>query len=413
MNGLGGKFENMSYILNLSKDTVDKDLVSFADMLNNLATDLVNINESLRQSVAHTGELSAQLLDSRYSVLAEMAEITDISVFEDSDGIASVYVGGGIALVANNKITPISAEPDGFSDGQYEIYIRGNEVSDLITGGKLGGVLEYRRNVLNTSENEIGRIALGFAQMANVTHKEGFTPSGVAGAELLANYSSVAQSHKSNTGVALLNVSFDVSGTVAAQTLLVGQLKAVSYEVVDTGAGYDVYNADSGSLLLSGAGGAFTLDGLDFNMAGASLAGDRFKISPMSDAIDGYDVVISNTQDFANSFDPLGSSSDNRNTLSLFDLKSLSVFNGGMDNFQGSYSTLVAKVGSKVSLAESSATTFAVLKDQASLHRDSESGVNIEEEAAQILKLQQHFSASAKIITASQEIFDELMDAIR
>jgi len=412
MSSLGSKFENMAYVLALSQDVVDKDLVAFTNRLNSLAGDLVNINDSLKQSLAKTGELSAQLVDARYSVLGQMSEIADISVFEDADGTAAVYVAGGMALVANNQVSPLTAQPDGFSDGQYEIYIRGVEVSDRIAGGKLGGTLKYRSEILNSSENEMGRIALGFTQMANVTHRQGFTPSGVAGGDLFANYSSVAQTHASNGGVGVMTVSFDTSGTVAAQTSLIGQLKATSYEVVDSGAGYDVFDTESGALLLSGAGASFTLDGLDFNMAGGTVVGDRFKISPMSDAIDGYTVVISSTQDFANSQDPLGSSSDNRNTLDLFDMKSTSLFNGGMDSFQGAYSTLVAKVGSKVATSESSAVTFSILKDQATLNRDTESGVNIEEEAASIMKLQQQYSAAAKIVVASRELFDELMHAI-
>ncbi len=412
MDSLGAKFENMDYVLTLSGDTVDKELVSYASRLNSLAENLIQMNESVSASVYSTGKVDPTLLDNRNLLLSQMAELTDIQIKEDENYNISVFMGDGLALVANNKLSPIEAKSNGFSDGEFEIYLRGEVISDRITGGKIGGTLEYRNDVLNYSKNSLGQVALGLTQLVNAQHKLGYTPSGVAGSEIFANFSSTSKVHDDNAGTGMFAVSFDHTASFAAQETAVSQLEPRDYEITFNGAGYDVVDANTRESLLTNASSSFTLDGLQFDLTGAPVAGDKFKLSPMTDAISNYEVLINDTADFANAADPAGSISDNRNSLALFGLQNLTVFNDGLDTMQSTYSTLVAGIGSKVSSAESASLTFGVLYDQANLNRESESGVNSEEEAANLIQLQQQYSAAAKIITAAQEVFDDLLAAI-
>ncbi|MDO6646853.1 FlgK family flagellar hook-associated protein, partial [Acinetobacter guillouiae] len=73
----------------------------------------------------------------------------------------SVFMGDGIALVAKKRLSQIEAKSNGYSDGEIELYIRGQDLSERISGGKIGGTLEYRNDVLNFSKNSLGQIALG------------------------------------------------------------------------------------------------------------------------------------------------------------------------------------------------------------------------------------------------------------
>lgn len=412
MSSLGAKFENMDYVLSLSADTVDKELVAYTDRLNSLAGNLIDMNKSVEASFNATGKVDPALLDNRNQILSQMAELTDIKVEEGENHSVSVFMGDGLALVANNKLSPIEAKSNGFSDGQYEVYLRGQEISGRISGGKLGGTLEYRNDVLNYSKNSLGQVALGLTQLMNAQHKEGFTPSGVAGSEIFANFSSVGKVHDDNAGTGNIAVSFDHTASKADQETAISQLEPREYEVTFNGVGYDVVDANTRESLMTNAPASFSLDGLDFDLSGAPVAGDKFKLSPMSDAISNYEVVINDTADIANASDPAGSISDNRNSLALFGLQNSKVFNGGLDTMQSTYSTLVAGIGSKVSSAQSASLTFGVLYDQANLNRESQSGVNSEEEASKLIQLQQQYSAAAKIINAAQQIFDDLLTAI-
>jgi flagellar hook-associated protein 1 FlgK len=412
LNGVGFKFASMKSVMDLSKNTLDKDLISFSSQINSLAQDVVSINDALVDSKSRTGEFSSQLLDSRYRALSNLAEYLDIQVSDESDGSVQVYIAGGIGLITNNKVNKMEASPDGFSGGQHEIYIKGQEVSDRISGGVLGASLQYRSDILLESRNELGRTAVAFSQMLNVVHKAGYTPNGVSGGDLVSNLSGFGQGHDSNAGAAVLGVSFDTTGTRAAQEALVSDLKPRSYELVSTAAGFDVFDSYSGILLSSQPTGTFTLEGLDFNVTGLSVVGDRYRVEPMNMAIDDFKVMISDPLDFANSASPAGSISDNRNSLDIYDIKNLNIMDGGLDSIQGSYSTLISGIGSKVSVTESAKLTSTVLNEQAYAQRESLSGVNIEEEAARILELQQRYSAAAKVIQTARDIFDIFMNAI-
>ncbi len=58
---------------------------------------------------------------------------------------------------------------------------------------------------------------------------------------------------------------------------------------------------------------------------------------------------------------------------------------------------------------QNSATTSEVLNSNAVLARDSRSGVNLDEEAANLLHFQQMYSANAKVITTADQVFNTLL----
>jgi len=104
---------------------------------------------------------------------------------------------------------------------------------------------------------------------------------------------------------------------------------------------------------------------------------------------------------------------DNRNVLLLADLQSAKIMSGGTANFQASYSQTVGGVGTRTrdSLIGREASE-SVLR-QTTAQRESVSGVNLDEEAADLIKFQQAYEASARIIQVSSELFDTLLATIR
>jgi flagellar hook-associated protein 1 FlgK len=112
--------------------------------------------------------------------------------------------------------------------------------------------------------------------------------------------------------------------------------------------------------------------------------------------------------------------SDNRNALKLADLQSKASI--GVDpaapgttgvSFSDGYGDLVERVGTLTAQArlDGEATT-AILK-QASDNRDSLSGVNLDEEAANLIKFEQYYNASAQIIQVARSLFDTLIGTFR
>ena len=80
--------------------------------------------------------------------------------------------------------------------------------------------------------------------------------------------------------------------------------------------------------------------------------------------------------------------------------------------FNESYGRLVSDVGSKVSQNRVLRDSAVAVKAQTEALYESQAGVNLEEEAANLIQYQQAYTASARIITTSQTIFDTLLRSL-
>lgn len=151
--------------------------------------------------------------------------------------------------------------------------------------------------------------------------------------------------------------------------------------------------------IMASAGAPTDAFGYDFNILGTPATGDIF-------------TVQYNTSGF----------NDNRNGLKLAALQSDDlmrknvVSTAAADNtltFHEAYARLVSVVGEKTAQARSSETAFEALLDQSTAWRESISGVNLDEEAANLVRFQQAYSAAARIISVAQQTFETLLGAVR
>ncbi len=104
---------------------------------------------------------------------------------------------------------------------------------------------------------------------------------------------------------------------------------------------------------------------------------------------------------------------DNRNMLAITDLQNAKVMNGNKASFQDVYNNMLSEVGAKTANADIAMQSASILKDQSFERIQNISGVNMDEEAANLLLYQQYYSASARVITVANEIFDSLLQASR
>lgn len=141
-------------------------------------------------------------------------------------------------------------------------------------------------------------------------------------------------------------------------------------------------------------------DGKSINMAGFGDLSFTLKGVPQS----GDTFTIESNQ---------GGKGDNRNALLMVNLKSKKLFLGGTTDYLGVFSRLVSDVGVKTRQAKISLETDTILLSQAEGARQSISGVNLDEEAANLLRFQQAYQASAQLIAVADTIFQTLLQATR
>ena len=100
---------------------------------------------------------------------------------------------------------------------------------------------------------------------------------------------------------------------------------------------------------------------------------------------------------------------NNENMLALIELGKEPIIAG--QTFSAAYRDLVAGAGSRANLAELSRDAMTVVHDQAEASKQSAVGVNLDEEAADLIRFQQAYQAAAQVIQISQRMFDTLIQA--
>lgn len=128
----------------------------------------------------------------------------------------------------------------------------------------------------------------------------------------------------------------------------------------------------------------------DFDMNGAPAVNDTFTLS-----------------------DNTGGVGDNRNARRLADLQTANLMMGGTATFANTYGALIADVGTKTHQAQNNAEVQEHLLGQAEAAKSAVSGVNLDEEAADLVRFQQAYQAAAQVISVANSLFDSLLSAVR
>ncbi|SMF36299.1 flagellar hook-associated protein 1 FlgK [Alteromonadaceae bacterium Bs31] len=104
-------------------------------------------------------------------------------------------------------------------------------------------------------------------------------------------------------------------------------------------------------------------------------------------------------------------SSDNRNALSLVNLANTRNIDGGTSTYAESYGSLVEDVGIDTSSAKINAEASEQVLHQSTQMQASVSGVNLDEEAANLIRFEQMYAANTQVISVARELFDRLINS--
>lgn len=172
-----------------------------------------------------------------------------------------------------------------------------------------------------------------------------------------------------------LNPDLQQPVTITFQTPFNGQ-----FNVTGIGAGLPATNQ------VYTPGADISFNGWTVKISGSPTAGDRFIIGTNTNGV-----------------------TDNRNALLLAGLQTRNVLENGTVSFQSSYASLVSQIGNKTRELEVTSRAQANLLGLTDQRLQSLSGVNLEEEAANLLRHQMAFQASSKVIAVSNSLFDMLL----
>lgn len=104
-------------------------------------------------------------------------------------------------------------------------------------------------------------------------------------------------------------------------------------------------------------------------------------------------------------------SADNRNALRMVDLELTKLIDGGKNTFSGGYGKVVEEVGTKTAASKINRDAAEKILSQSQTLRDSISGVNLEEEAANLIRFEQLYNANAQVISVARDLFERLLSS--
>lgn len=404
---LAAKFHGLNSQIDQLNRGVNSELQANVSKINSLTASIAEINENLNRVNGRSGgDGSNSLQDQLGNAVNELARLIGITTSKQSDGTLTVMTSRGQVLVSGATNVELDTQANPLNPSQLDVTYRVGSsnvvITNNITGGEIGGLIEVRSEVLDETRNALGRIAVGLAQAFNTQHALGEDLDGAAGTALFSLPGPVVAADASVTGV--VNASFDPAN--------IDQLTTSDYRLSFDGSNYSMTRLSDNTQVYSGAGPAFTADGMSFNFTTGAAAGDTYLIHPMQQVARQFDVIITDPRKIAAAGVGTGIG-DNANALALADLQFSLTMEGGNASFNDAYGQLIGDIGTKARQAKTGLEAMQAVEQSAIEARDSVSGVNLDEEAADLLKFQQAYQAAAKVIAVGNELFGTLLQAVR
>lgn len=417
-NTLSAQFRSFDDYLADMQDGVNGLIRDEIAQINNATEELAYLNREIALARARSGEAPNSLLNQRDHLVHEMSERLDLRLNIQDGKSYNVSLPNGQPLVAGTQAFKLEAVNDASDPERTIIGYRdpaGNLTKleeDVIQGGTLGGIMTFRSESLDRVQNQLGQMAVSLSEAFNVQHRQGIDLNGDAGGDMFGLGQPQAFSHENNGGTASLDVAFGTYNDPVGGPGDLTNLAATGYDVVFDGSDYVVTRQDTGATLdpadVDLSGGVLSFGGLEITIQnGPPVAGDRFNVQPLKGAAGGMDNLIGDTSKIAAGEEDL--SGDNRNALAMQGLQDKQLVGGGA-TFSQAYGALVSDVGNRTNIVKVNAEAQQGLTDQLSAVQQSESGVNLDEEAANLMRYQQYYMANAKVIETGTTIIDTLLN---
>lgn len=405
-NSISYKFRNDSKTLDGLEKSTNTQISQSVDDINSCAQQLANINSEIDKIYAQTGTLPADLLDQRDLLLDKLSGQVDIRVNENREtGRVDVTLANGLTLVNGDKAYALEARPSPSNPSITEVaYIdaSGNALlldEQKFTGGKLGGLFEFRNNDLVTARNELNQLALQMANEFNTVNALGYDADGNPGGDIFNIPDPVALANRNNQSDTTLDIAYTN----------ISEVNAIEYSLTFDGTDWQVKASDGRTITPdTGPNGELLFDGVSVTPNGTPVEGDSFIMNPVSGVAGGITVALADGYGIAASSSPdTSETSNNENLLLLLEVKDKKMI--GNSTFTEAYAGMVSSVGSTVSGLKGDLTTTGKALDQWAFQKQAVSGVDMNEEFINLAMFTQYYQANAQVLQTAVTIFDTIL----
>ena len=287
--------------LQQSSAAVNSQITSTVTSINSYAQQIAKLNQAIVSAVGSGGgQQPNDLLDQRDQLVAELNKYVKITTVPQDSGAVSVFIGTGQSLVTGDQITQLTVtnSPTDVSRLQVGQVLPGGGTATIpdsffYDGGSLGGLLKYRSETLDPTQNALGRIAIAMGTAFNQQQKLGLDQNGNPGTNMFNVSSPNLIGFPTNTGTTNLTT------TISDPSALTTSDYTLSYD----GTNYTFTRLSDNTKTVKVAGDfPVTLDGVTYSDGGTPAgaptmaSGNTYKIQPTANGATAFSLALNNTQ---------------------------------------------------------------------------------------------------------------------
>ncbi len=444
-NNLASSLRNLSADIQNLRQTAEQKIASSVNNVNAILDRIDALNDKITSFAGNDAGL-AEYEDQRVVEIQNLAKEMDIQYFYTSDNQMQIYTESGQALLLSqprhlsytttNVVHSTTLYPAGFSS----IDLDGTDLTTMLTGGNLGGYISLRddiyvseqakldefANVLQTQTNSLlsqgasipGR-SLMEGSLSGLTGATPFTATGSMRVAVtdstgtIVNYSDINLAAMTNindvltaiNGVAGLTATLNADGELSISvtpstngvvinpmnssvTSSSGENISEYFGLNDLFIGTNAENIQISAYLVSRPD-YLSVGVLD--SSGGLVAGDKGVARGDGSVADLIASALTSSQ----SFNAAGNFAAQSNTLLAY------------------AQAFIADASTQASITEGETETSYLVYSTSNNLMTSQSGVNIDEETAKMLVLQNQYSAAAQVVSVIQQMLDDLINAVR
>ncbi|MBG4894953.1 flagellar hook-associated protein FlgK [Pseudomonas aeruginosa] len=188
--GLGKTFNTLYDQLDKQNSLINQQLGALASQVNHLSQSVASYNDAIAKAKS-AGAVPNDLMDARDEAVRKLSEMIGVTAVTQDDNSVSLFIGSGQPLVVGNTVSTLSVVPGLDDPTRYQVQLsNGNSIQNvtgLVSGGEMGGLLAYRNSALDSSYNKLGQLAITLADTINKQLGQGLDLAGKAGANLFGD----------------------------------------------------------------------------------------------------------------------------------------------------------------------------------------------------------------------------------
>ena len=426
-----GSAQNLVSAVNYLQSSIDNtnteintQLSQSVTRINQYADQIVTLNKTIA-GTSDQATLNA-LKDNRDNVINLLSKEIKVSVTtQNSEYLVSV--GNGVPLLDSTKSFPIKLTSNTFNSSQTEVVISGTSNSIFTTknspGGIIGGLINFRSNILNPASSSIGLVALGLTQQMNYAQKQGSSLLSVtppAGTDLFSVGDILVQGASGNQSTSPLTVDFNSSLSAnpppGSPLAYLNNVTSSDYTFAFDGTNYTLTrNSDGNVINTQTTTTDMIADGMKISIPNGIASGDTFRISPTANAGRNFSLLTTDPLAIAAAAGGAGTpaavnTGDNSNMVNLLNVQNNKNLNANANSIITAFNQFVSNIGSQSHALQVQSVFDETVAQKTSQALDNDSGVNLDEEAASLIRYQQAYQASGKVMQIAKQMFDTILN---